>query len=164
MKFFEFSQNNSGGIFIVNEKVCHRIFIEAENKDEANKIAESLGCYWNGCENGIDCKCCGDRWSKVWDDEGLDLDKINENGYQVGVYDHYPNPEEHWYKRYGQYTVVQEPQWKEKMFRRYTGSIKFNNIEEYAQFLADEYGWTNPDVRIYYKNGKVKEIYGKCRQ
>ena len=28
--FYEFDQNNSGGHFTVNDKVCHRLFIEAE--------------------------------------------------------------------------------------------------------------------------------------
>lgn len=29
--FYLFSQNNSGGSFIVNDKVCHRLFIEADD-------------------------------------------------------------------------------------------------------------------------------------
>ena len=41
----------------------------------------------------------------------------------------------------------------------YAGKVRFKDIEEYAQYLADEYGWTVPDIRIYYKNGKVKDVY-----
>lgn len=27
------------------------------------------------------------------------------------------------------------------------------------QYLADNYGWTNPDGRIFYKEGKVIEVF-----
>lgn len=60
MKFYEYKQNNSGGYFHINNKVCGTIFIEADSSDEANRIAEQLGCYWDGCDKGLDCTCCGD--------------------------------------------------------------------------------------------------------
>jgi hypothetical protein len=25
-----------------------------------------VGLYFNGCRKGIDCPCCGDRWSEAW--------------------------------------------------------------------------------------------------
>lgn len=62
MSWYEFSQNNSGGSFITNKKVCHRVYIEAADADEANSKAETLGIYFNGIESGEDCPCCGDRW------------------------------------------------------------------------------------------------------
>ncbi|WP_144625075.1 DUF7296 family protein [Bacillus altitudinis] len=105
MTFYEYTQNNSGGHFEVNDKLCHRVFIEADNLDEADSIAESLGVYFNGVSDGIDCGCCGDRW---YSGDEADLSE--------------------------------------------------SNIEEYAQFLADEYGWTSPDARIFYKDGTVTEI------
>jgi len=40
----------------------------------------------------------------------------------------------------------------------------FVTIEEYAQFVANEYGWTKPDIRIFYKNGEVKEIFSSKRE
>lgn len=109
--WYEFKQNNSGGNFVVDDKVCHRIYIEAEDFREAVIIAESLGCYWNGVKKGIDCPCCGDRWSK-WDNQPIDFDDNNSK-----------------------------------------------SIEEYAQKMSNEYGWTYPDARIYYKNGDSKEIF-----
>ncbi len=36
--------------------------------------------------------------------------------------------------------------------------IPFTTIEEYAQYLVNEYGWTMPDARIFYLSGKVVEI------
>lgn len=113
MGFYEFSQNNSGGSFDVDNKVCHRLFIEAPNAEAANDIAESLGVYFDGFG---DCPCCGNRW------------------YEADEY----NLEE---------------------FPKDYGDEVFVDIEQYAQFLADKYGWTTPDCRIYYANGAVKEIF-----
>jgi hypothetical protein len=123
MKLYEFNQNNSGGYFVTNENLCHRVFIEADNVREAIEKAEQLGCYWDGVNKGIDCSCCGDRWRKwIGDDDYKNIERINED---------------------------------------YSGKIIFKNTEEYIQFLADEYGWTKPDARIFYKDGTTKEIYRK---
>lgn len=122
--FYEYSQNNSGGSFVVNDEVCHRLFIEAESADEANRKAEQLGCYWDGVEKGRDCPCCGDRWYSAWDDDAIDLARMSD------------------------------------LYEKYEG-VKFANIEEYAQYLSDKYGWTTPDARIYYADGTVKEIFSK---
>jgi hypothetical protein len=67
-KFYSLTQNNSGGSFIVDDILCHRLIIEATNEEEALCKAEQLGCYWNGVEEGYDCKCCGDRWYPYADD------------------------------------------------------------------------------------------------
>jgi hypothetical protein len=37
--------------------------------------------------------------------------------------------------------------------------VKLNSIEDYAQVMADQYGWTSPDARIFYHDGRVKEIF-----
>ena len=112
MNWYLFDQNNSGGYFEVNDKVCHRLFIEAESFDEAVEKAEELGCYWHGVEDGIDCPCCGDRWNK-WDDEPIDLEKYNTEGYKVGVYDGiYSNAITQWNKKYGKYEIVEAPTWQ----------------------------------------------------
>jgi hypothetical protein len=66
--FYTFSQNNSGGAF---EGPAEYVIVEAQSADEANSIAENNGLYFNGCEDGRDCDCCGDRWHEQWsDDEG----------------------------------------------------------------------------------------------
>jgi hypothetical protein len=67
--WFEFSQNNSGGHFIVDDDVAHSVFIEAASKAEATDRALMAGVYFDGCASGADCHCCGDRWSKLYDDE-----------------------------------------------------------------------------------------------
>jgi hypothetical protein len=71
--FYKFSQNNSGGEFVENDKVAHFVIIEANDHNHANQIAESIGIYFDGCEKDIDCDCCGDRWSEVDKDDGDDI-------------------------------------------------------------------------------------------
>lgn len=150
--FYEISQNNSGGYFNVDDKVCHRLFIEADGLGEAIGKAEDLGCYWDGVYKEIDCPCCGDRWYKPWGDDGETFPK----DYEVTEFASLNK----WYKKCEKYEIVEEPQLRKgSMFKSYEGKIRFNNVEEYAQYLADEYGWTTPDIRIYYKNGEVKEIF-----
>lgn len=66
MKFFLFSQNNSGGSFA---PPAYYVFIEAATPEEANRLAvEKAEIYFDPkCE--IDCPCCGSRWNEVWSDE-----------------------------------------------------------------------------------------------
>lgn len=150
--FYQFDQNNSGGSFDVDENVCHRLFIEAYSLEEATDKAESLGCYWDGVENGIDCPCCGDRW---YSGDEVDLEKYTTEGYSVWEHDG-----ETWAKKYGGYKIIESPKFVQSYHLRvYQGKISFKDIEEYAQYFADEYGWTTPDARIFYKDGTVKEIY-----
>lgn len=156
--FYEFDQNNSGGKFIVNDEVCHRLFIEADSEEEALSKAEDLGCYWNGVADGIDCPCCGDRWSQYA--ERINLMKYAADGYKVSVPDGiYADTVAEWNRRYGRFQTVEQPEFVQVFSSRmYEGSICFADIEDYAQYLSDEYGWTTPDARVYYKDGRVVEI------
>ena len=70
--FFTFDQNNSGGRFRVDQKVTEFVIIEAIDANHANSIAESIGIYFDGCEKGFDCSCCGDRWYRTNDYAGKD--------------------------------------------------------------------------------------------
>ncbi len=106
MKFFMFNQNDSGGSFELTSKVCHRVVIEAETYEDAEKKAFELGVYY-GVDEGVDCYCCGDRWYAG------DLVELNVN----------------------------------------------ETIVSYCQRLANEYGRTVPDIRIFYADGAVKEIF-----
>lgn len=77
-KFFEFMQNNSGGSFIVDEHagIDTTVIIEATSADNANDRAIDIGLYFNGCDSGFDCPCCGDRWSPVWRNDGSEVPTI----------------------------------------------------------------------------------------
>jgi len=169
-KFYEISQNNTGGSFVTDDKLCHRLFIEAESEEEAISKAEDLGCYWNGVDEGMDCSCCGDRWYPSGD--SVDLEGINKRwgGYEFsewltnltdkgkGISDEdaiglvksrYPESE------WSTHPIVE----KKYGSRRVIGRIKLHSIDQYAQIMADLYGWTRPDCRIFYKDGNVKEVY-----
>ena len=156
--FYLINQNNSGGFFDVTDTLCHRLIIEADSEREALYKAEELGCYWNGVERGLDCSCCGDRWSGYV--HSIDLTE----GHTVSVYGYtLDDAKEEWENKYGKYRVIEELHFEKNSFmsnyKRYIGKIAFGTIEEYAQYLADKYGWTRPDGRIFYKDGTVKEIF-----
>lgn len=77
-KFYEYAQNNSGGSFEIDEGrgIGPRVWIEATNSDHANQRAESIGLYWDGVARGMDCACCGDRWTEAWRSEGVEAPEI----------------------------------------------------------------------------------------
>ena len=77
-KFYEYRQNNSGGSFSNSEKdgICEYVIIEALDEDHANTRAETIGLYFNGCEEGYDCPCCGDRWYKANERDGSKVPSI----------------------------------------------------------------------------------------
>jgi hypothetical protein len=165
-RFYELSQNNSGGSFDLNERLCHRLYIEAEDVEKAVKIAEGFGCYWDGVEKGMDCPCCGDRWHRA---ELVDLEKINTqwNGYEItewldgkggthmkdvaiqNLKAQYP----------GQTWLVESVLENKYGSTRVIGRIRLNSIEQYAQIMANLYGFTKPDGRVFYANGGIKEIH-----
>lgn len=145
--FYEVNQNNSGGSFDVDDKVCHRLFIEANSEKEALEKAEELGCYWYGVAEGIDCPCCGDRWSTYLREISL-------------TFNHYVNDEEDSIEKYTPYARTVGEICVDKNGSNYI-PMEYNSLEEYAQYLADDFGWTSPDVRIYYLDGTVKEIFTK---
>lgn len=70
--FYCYDQNNSGGRWDIDERLSPMLFIEADSAEQANETAESLGCYFDGVEQGIDCPCCGDRWVRNYDSPCLD--------------------------------------------------------------------------------------------
>jgi hypothetical protein len=142
-KFYEFSQNNTGGSFVTNSQVCHRLLIEAASEAEAELKAESMGVYFNGVDEGMDCPCCGDRWY---------------SGHEVSFPRSYGSMTEKEAasvaEKYGASVAASKGGWKDRNW-----DVVFATPESYAQYLADEYGWTSPDVRIFRSDGSVVEIY-----
>lgn len=63
MPYFTFSQNNSGGSFVLNDAVSEWVIIWGRDYRDANRRAEDIGIYFDGVDRGMDCDCCGDRWS-----------------------------------------------------------------------------------------------------
>lgn len=86
MAFYEFSQNNSGGSFDHDRDagIGYSVWIEANNADQANALAEGIGLYFDGCDTGSDCACCGDRWYRAWSDKGHEKPQNYDGGEVTG--------------------------------------------------------------------------------
>ena len=70
-KFYVFNQNNTGGNFVFTPNaLSHWVIIEAMSADAANAKLEQLGGYFDGCDDGLDCSCCGDRWYRCDENDG----------------------------------------------------------------------------------------------
>lgn len=159
-KFYAITQNNSGGSFVIDGKLCHRMFIEAESYNEAVRKAEGLGCYWDGVEDGMDCRCCGDRWYRP-DEVNLDGIVKKYGGYPVNKFIHNMDDATSVFRRmYEGMEWHEEPKESKKYDSPYVeGVVKLRSVEDYAQVLANMYGWTTPDARIFYRDGSMKEIF-----
>lgn len=70
MKYYTFSQNNSGGSFRTTDKIKEYVIIEAPDAEYANFLAERLEIYFDGVSDGRDCGCCGDRWHRTSESDG----------------------------------------------------------------------------------------------
>lgn len=77
LRWWTFSQNNSGGWFYENEDVHHYVAIQAASAREAVAIAEDIFSPYTAY-----CECCGERWS-YWADEsdGADVPEIYGTPY-----------------------------------------------------------------------------------
>ena len=167
-KVYELTQNNSGGSFVVDDKLCHRLFIEAESWEEAMDKAEDLGCYWDGVDEGSDCQCCGDRWYRSGD--LVDPENINSKYGGYGISEWLTDPKSlngdaainQIKAEYDKSVWLTEPIIEKKYGSdRIIGKIRLDSIEQYAQIMANLYGWTKPDCRIFYKDGVIKNVYSK---
>jgi len=70
--FYTFNQNNSGGKFVEDENLTKYVAVEGYNEKDIIKRAKKIGIYFDGCLSGEDCSCCGDRWTKPYDDDEYD--------------------------------------------------------------------------------------------
>lgn len=86
MPFFEYSQNNSGGHMSQSGGLASNVYIEATDARESRYKAKSLGIYFNGCDKGRDCGCCGDRWHKARDSDAMTMDGLLEHLKIVSKY------------------------------------------------------------------------------
>lgn len=147
--FYEFDQNNSGGKYHSDDKLCHRLIIEADSLEEAEEKAFDMGVYYDGCNDGRDCPCCGDRWygpqemdfpyrySSFGIAEAKEIAKKHNANYEKTTW-RFMNKEEPDPEKY---------------------DVVFKNPESYLKYLADNYGFGNAvDGRVFYKNGKVFEV------
>jgi hypothetical protein len=62
--FYTFRQNNSFGIVDQDDHLDFVVIIESDSEHEAIQKALNIGIYFDGVDEGLDCACCGDRWSQ----------------------------------------------------------------------------------------------------
>lgn len=106
--FYSYRQNNSGGYFEFNDEegITIEVIVEANSVQQANALANSIGLYFDGVDSGIDCSCCGDRWSEPWREDDAE-ESLPTESYYDGLYEqdtakgkticiHYLNGEKCW--------------------------------------------------------------------
>lgn len=96
-KFYEFSQNNSGGYFVENDTfgICEYVIIEAISAKAAWHKLEEIG--ENVSELFDYCPCCGERWSSPFEDEAKDepmlydtpISEVEKSWYRNRAFVHY---------------------------------------------------------------------------
>lgn len=93
--YYTFRQSKSGGYYKIDpsEGISQYVIIQADNAEEANERAEEIGLYFDGCDYGMDCLCCGDRWYRSYEEDGTETPEIFGrsllNYINAGVYVHY---------------------------------------------------------------------------
>jgi len=72
LNWYHFRQNNTGGSFT---GPAISIYVQATDSEEADRIAEDNGAYFDGSG---DCMCCGFRWNESWgaEDDDFDIEDI----------------------------------------------------------------------------------------
>ena len=87
-KFYTFKQNNSGGRFTISEirGIDYVVIVEANTATQANIKAEDIGIYFNGCDDEVDCPCCGDRWYPADENDGADVPSLYGDPITEGEY------------------------------------------------------------------------------
>lgn len=71
--FYTFRQNNSRGVFDRDAHVDEFVIVEGDTIEQVTDRAQDIGVYFNGCDRGLDCDCCGDRWYAPYEgDDELD--------------------------------------------------------------------------------------------
>ena len=78
LQLFQFSQNNSGGRFVVTDNVAHDVFVQAHSVDDANAKAKALGLF-----DLPFCDCCGPRFSPCFGSFKGDLTDLSRNEVSV---------------------------------------------------------------------------------
>ena len=86
--FYLFVQNNSGGSFHIDAEqgIGVNVAFEANSEEEAIERAKNV-IYFDGVSKGIDCGCCGDRWSACTWDEAETVEELNKRKYESSLED-----------------------------------------------------------------------------
>ncbi len=78
MAWYHYRQNNSGGRFFVEDGISVNVYVEADNAAAADYRAQSIGLYFDGVYEGLDCECCGDRWYSASEYDVVPVSEVPE--------------------------------------------------------------------------------------
>jgi len=95
--FYEFRQTNSGGFNVIDKErgLNKFVIIEASSPEKANRIAtDHVGIYFDGCAEGLDCSCCGDRWNRADSYDGGEEPSLYGSPITDFYKDGYYNPDD----------------------------------------------------------------------
>lgn len=86
MTWFHYRQNNSGGGYDIDADagIAESVWIEARDAEEADYRAQRIGIYFNGCDKGLDCRRCGDRWYEASSYDSGDAPNMQCSGSYFG--------------------------------------------------------------------------------
>lgn len=64
-QYWVYSQQCINGHYVTDPErgLAPLVFVEADGPEQANAILVGAGGYFNGVALGLDCPCCGDRWT-----------------------------------------------------------------------------------------------------
>lgn len=62
LKWYVYRQNNPGGKF---RAPALNVYVQAMSSAVADAMAQEVGLYFDGVDDGEDCSCCGDRWTRA---------------------------------------------------------------------------------------------------
>lgn len=105
MKYYSFSQNNSGGSFTIDKErgLTVEVVVEANSPEEANDRFEEIGGYFDGVDDDRDCDCCGDRWYRTEEWKASDtIPEVKNKSYKWAnegeeICVHYADGTRKWY-------------------------------------------------------------------
>lgn len=110
-EMYVYWQNNSGGYFKKIRKTYKDNMLILPVKREgfssngyvslavANKKVVPKEVYFDGVEEGFDCPCCGDRWSRLYDWDTKE---------KIYIYENLDEFERSEHKRFGYYVILSE--------------------------------------------------------
>lgn len=58
---------------VVTDTLNKYVIVEGVNMADIMNRARALGIYFDGCRQGRDCNCCGDRWRSPWEGQDGEL-------------------------------------------------------------------------------------------
>lgn len=89
--FWVYTQGMIHGHYVVDQQrgLSTTVFVQAMTPPEADQRLVAAGGYFRGVEAGVDCSCCGDRWSPAGSERPMSVMLPEIYGFAIdGSYNH----------------------------------------------------------------------------